>query len=300
MIPLQLSDVLTTRGFELHEENEAEDVLQYVEELSPLEVATNAVLNWVRTEVQYKQFRLELHSEDTYEAVAVNSGNTDTNVYLCMVAKGEDTSKPTNPKLAQEASLRMFFEAESQICGDFDAFSRFYQWVVNLPKLYDKYGTTEFDTAHAQAIGEIDLILEKDPSFLTMQVLRGILYCHHRSKSIKAFDQAKTIFEEAIVHAHYYHENRKRVRRRALIPQFLLKEDDSQTTSSTKISRQTVRYVLGLSELFIARIFAQNAHRFGSYDNDPKQFLKDRRSSEKKLSNGIRFLGTATITSIQM
>jgi hypothetical protein len=126
-----------------------------------------------------------------------------------------------------------------------------------------------------------------------MQVLRGILYCHHRSKSIKAFDQAKTIFEEAIVHAHDYHENRKRVRRRALIPQFLLKEDDSQTTSSPKISRQTMRYVQGLSELFIARIFAQNAHRFGSYDNDPKQFLKDRRSIEKKLSNGIRFLGTA-------
>ena len=292
-IPLQLSDVLTTKGFELHEENEAEDVLQYVEELSPLEVATNAVLNWVRTEAQYKQFRLELHSEETYEAVAVNSGNSDTNVYLCMTTKGEGAVEPTNPKLAQEAALRMFFEAESQICSEFDAFSRFYQLAVNLPEVYDKFGTKEFDTAHREAIREIDLILEKDPSFLTMQVLRGILYCHHRTKSIKAFDQAETIFEEAIVNAKTYHENRKQERRRSLFPQFLLKESDAKTVSSPKISRQTMRYVQGLSELFIARIFAQNAHRFGSYDNDPQRFLNNRKSIEKRLRHGIRFLGTA-------
>lgn len=45
--------------------------------------------------------------------------------------------------------------------------------------------------------------------------------------------------------------------------------------------------------MFLARIFAQNAHRFGSFDADPARFFKERRKALKRVDHGIRFLNAA-------
>jgi len=292
MIPLQFSDILTTKGFELEEE-ESDGLLQYVEDLSPLEVATDAALNWIRQEAQFKRFRLELHFESDYEAVTINSGNPDTNAYLCLDSKPADVVGSSAPRLASEAALRMFFESESQICQDFEAFKRFYKLVEEMPSLYSKFGSSEFDEIHADLIERIDMILECDPRFLTMQVLKGIVFFHHRNKSIQAFEQAAAIFEEAIENAKTYNGNRKRARRSSVIPSFLRKSEGQGLGSEPKISRRTMYYVQGLSEIFLARIFSQNAHRFGSYDADPKRFLRKRREARRRVNRGIRLLNAA-------
>ncbi len=295
MIPLQFSDVLTTKGFELHEEDDADGVLQYVEELSPLEVATNAVLGWLRQEAQFRRFRLELHSHQAYEAVAINSGNPDTNAYLCWEPKSETEPDAVHERLAREAALRMFFESESQICRNFEAFKRFYQFVENLPELYRKYGYSEFDAVQTQLIKEIDGILEADPRFLTMQVLKGIVCFHNVSKSLAAFNQAEGIFLEAIEDAKRYNRNRRRSLRRAFLPEFL-RGSKKETTSEDEpeIALRTMLYVQGLSEVFLGRIFAQNAHRFGSFDADPKRFLALRKKSLRRLNRGIRYLSASS------
>lgn len=296
-IPLQLSDIITTSGFEIHQEDEAEGVLEYVEELSPLEVLTSKLFNWIRSEAQFKRFRLELHKEEDYQAIGVNSGNSETDVYLCLEHKQDAeneiaaSTSSISERLAAEAALRMFFEAESQICRDFTAFERFYQLVRRFGELHDAAGSRTFDQLHQDVLKEIDEILELEPSFLTMQVLRGIIACQHSSKSIQVYDEALGIFDRAIEDAKRYYRNRKREKRRAWIPSFLRRNQEDEHLIS--ISKETMLYTQGLSEVFKARIFSQNAHRFGKYDNAFKQFLKERRKVEKELDHGIRFLGTA-------
>ena len=296
-IPLQLSDIITTSGFEIHQEDASESVLEYVEELSPLEVLTSKLFNWIRSEAQFKRFRLELHKEHDYQAIGVNSGNSETDVYLCLEHKTEAENAITasttsiSERLAAEAALRMFFEAESQICRDFTAFERFYALVKRFGELHEAAGSQAFDQLHQNVLKEIDEILKIEPSFLTMQVLQGIIACQHRSKSIQVYDEALKIFDQAIDDAKRYYKNRKRERRRAWIPAFLRRKKEEEPRIS--ISKETMLYTQGLSEVFKARIFSQNAHRFGKYDNTFKTFLKERRKVEKELDHGIRFLGSA-------
>ncbi|MGK0238111.1 MAG: hypothetical protein ACI92G_001575 [Candidatus Pelagisphaera sp.] len=293
MIPLQFSDILTAQGFEFHKDDDADGFLQYVEELSPLEVATNAVLNWMRQEAEFKQYRLELHFKSGYDAVVINSGNPDTNAYLCVAQDNEEIGRDSVPQLASETALRMFFESESQICRDFEAFTRFYRLVEKLPHQYEQYGSEAFGAIRTELLQEIDSILKLDPRFLTLQVLKGIVFFHHENKSIKAFETAKAIFEEAIENAQQYNANRGRKRWRSFIPRFLRKFEEENASGNWMISRRTMYYVQGLSELFLARIFAQNAHRFGSFDLDPARFFKERREALKRVNHGIRFLNAA-------
>jgi len=283
-IPLQLSDILTTSGFEIHQEDDSESVLEYVEELSPLEVLTSKLFNWIRSEAQFKRFRLELHQEDHYHAIGVNSGNSETDVYLCWEQKQAmeqsiaANASTISERLAAEAALRMFFEAESQICRDFSAFERFFALVNHFSLLHNASGSREFDKIHAQVLEEIDEILVLEPSFLTMQVLRGIVACQDRSKSIQVYDEALDIFNRAILDAKRYYKNRKIEQKRAWIPSFLRREQDEKKLIS--ISKGTMLYTQGLSEVFKARIFAQNAHRFGKYDHAFEKFLIERHGSE--------------------
>jgi tetratricopeptide (TPR) repeat protein len=259
-------------------------------------VVTSQLFNWVKSEAQYKRFRLELHDEKDYRAVGVNSGNADTDVYLCWdrwQTGGQGGSKGiahASERLAEEATLRMFFEAESQICRDFHAFKRFHSLVKRLRDLHKAAGSTTFDRIHSDVLREIDEILAIEPSFLTMQVLRGIIACQHRTKSVQVYEEAYGIFNQAIKDANTYYQNRKRERRRAWIPSFFLRAEKAPAIT---ISKATMQYTQGLSEVFKARIFAQNAHRFGKYDESCNLFLKEREEVQRDLDKGIRLLGSA-------
>ena len=293
MIPLQLSDILTTQGFELQKESAAEGVLKYVEELSPLEVATNAILSRLRQGTLARQFKLELHHKEKYAAVSINSGNPDTDSYLCIGAAQGETSNSPPPQLASEAAIRMFFESESQICRNFEAFSRFYRLVEKLPASYRQYGSPHFDAIQKTLIEEIDEILRLDPRFLTMKVLKGIVSFHQRNKSSRLLQETQTLFLETIANAREYNALWKRARKEANSPNASKKTNAAKIANQAPLSRETRYYVQGLSELFLGRIFAQSAHRFGVFDSDSRNYISKLKKAQKQLRHGIRLLGAA-------
>ncbi|EDY84112.1 hypothetical protein VDG1235_3742 [Verrucomicrobiia bacterium DG1235] len=293
MLQLQMSEILTTEGFGLNSKSEAEGLLDYVEDLSPMEVATAALLNRLRQEAQARQFKVELHLRENFQAVSIDSGNPESDTYICVKKRLEniDENDTLFAGLAEEAAQRMFFEAESQLCRDFAAFQDFYALAKQLHIAYQTYGTPDFDQHHSDLLARIDEILEKDPQFLTLQVLKGVIFFHHRNKSTGMFEQAQAIFEKAIADAKTYQRNRRISTRQSFTPSFLLKEKD--INNQPQIDRASQYYVTGLSKVFLARIFTQKAHRFGTFDAENTDFLSEYKNEKNSLQKGIRFLGAA-------
>jgi len=283
-MPLQLEDILTTDGFKFDEGDEAESVLQYVEELSPLEVATNAIFNWLRTEAQYKQFTLELHFKDDQNFVSVNSGNPTTDSYI----RADDGS--TNiPELARDAARRVFFEAESRLCRNFDVFNEFYDIVALINQSKAEPDESKRDSIEISIQEKIGDALKIEPEFLTLRLLRGIIWFLKRSKDAASIEKAEQIFEKTKNDADLYYKNYKRLRRSKTFG-----ASTEEATLPPMVDKKVYRYTSGLSQIFLARIFCQSAHRFGAFDDDPKRFKEEFKSNLKRINKANTQIASAS------
>lgn len=283
-MPLQLEDILTTDGFKFDEGDEEDSVLQYVEELSPLEIATNALFNWLRNESLYKQFTLELHFKNDEHFVSVNSGNPDTDSFIRIGDSSENI-----PALARDATRRVFFEAESRLCRNFDVFNIFYEIVALINHLETETSENKKNILEISIHEKLDDALKKEPEFLTLQLLQGIIWFLNPSKDTNLIDQAEKRFEGTKNNAETYFNNFKRLRR--------AKTFGSSTevfSNLPMVDKKVFQYLSGLSRIFLARVFCQRAHRFGFYDGIPEQFKEDFKRNLKSINKATNLIHSAS------
>jgi len=283
-MPLQLEDILTTDGFKFEESEEEDSVLKYVEELSPLEVATNAIFNWLRNEALYKQFTLELHFRNDEYLVSVNSGNPNTDSYIRIGDNGSEI-----PTLARDAAHRVFFEAESRLCRDFDVFKEFYEIVSLINQSKEEKDENKRETIEISIQEKLRSSLEKEPEFLTLRLLQGITWFLNPSKDSSSMDKAEKLFTETKSDADAFFKNYKRHQRAKT---FGSSSDESD--QEPMVDKRAYRYITGLSQIFLTRIFCQSAHRFGAFDKDPKRFKEEFKKNLKSISQATTLIRKAS------
>jgi len=285
--PLQLEDLLSSKGFAFEDADADDDgIIEYVEELSPLEVATNALFSWMRQEALFKQFTLELHLDGERPLVATRSGNPDTDTCVCLA---DGAGSEAIESLSREAALGIFFESESRLCRDFAAFKRFYEMVDLLDGAEEGRGEGGEGVDYEAVEAKIRQALAVEPEFLTLRLFLGIVWFRDPTKETAAVDRARALLEKVKEDAAAYYVNYRQARRWRL-----RRRRASAEAPKPEIDRRAYRYARGLCNLFLARIFCQYAHRFGAYHDAPEAFLRHHRENLKRIAQAAADLRRST------